>query len=147
MPQRQGNDLSIENERASQSGTQAEVQHAASFITAQRLHAGVIHDSERTRKGIAPVKLDPTGTKIVRFGAGVAVANVAWIAQRDALVAPILRIRFDAIDQPQGREPLARSKSFAIAFPGFPDLHVRPANVNHEDIHGSPLTGRGNATN
>ena len=52
MPESQWHDRAIQNEHAADARAETEVQHSTAFITAERLHARVVHDAQwNTERG------------------------------------------------------------------------------------------------
>src|SRR5271166_1625089 len=68
----------INDERRAQARSQAEKQHASAFVTAQRLHGGVIYDLHWRRERGGVVESDPTGGQVVRLHRWLAVDDLVY---------------------------------------------------------------------
>ena len=68
MAEAERNDRAVEDEGAADAGSDAEVEHAAAFVAAERLHAGVVHDAHGTLERVGVVEVDPTVAEIPGLG-------------------------------------------------------------------------------
>ena len=67
----------IDDERGAESGAEAEEEHAAALVAAQRLHRRVVDDANGTPERLLEVEADP------------ALAQVPRLASRACRVAPV----------------------------------------------------------
>ena len=70
-------------------GAQAEEQHPAAVVAAQRLHGGVVDDPHRPFERGGEVEADPAGAEVARLGPRAVVADLAGVADRDGAVLPV----------------------------------------------------------
>ncbi len=135
MAQRQRDDFAVDDESRSHAGAQADVEHPASFVAAQGLHAGVVHDPHRTTEDGRKVAAHPAGAEIDGIGHGAAVDHFAGITEGDPLKSPFLGDLPDFFHKHVRREILAGGEFHFVGLAGLPDLDVRAADIHHESIH------------
>src|SRR3954468_18225720 len=128
-------DRAIEDERAANTGAEAKVQHAAAFIAAEGLHAGVVHDADGATERVGVVEADPAIAQVEWFGDRLAMADFAGVADRDALELPIRGSRFHFRNQILGRQLFAGRELGLIGFARLPDLDVGAADIDDQNIH------------
>ena len=140
----EGDDRAVEDEGATDAGAETEVQHAAAFVAAERLHAGVVHDSHGALEGGGIVEVDPAVAEIEWIGDRVAMADIAGIADRDAVEFPIGGGFVHFFNQKLGRERFAGRKFQLLLFATRPDFDVRATDIDHEYVHSRLAVAEGN---
>jgi len=132
-------DRAIGDEHATDTGAEAEVKHAAAFVTAESLHAGIVHDTYRNFESGGIVEVDPTVAKIEWFRDRVPVPHFAGIADRDTVELSIGGYFVNLFDERLWREFLARGNFGFIHFASGPNFDVRAADIDDEDVHAGAL--------
>ena len=72
----------IDDERRAEPGAEAEEEHAAALVAAQRLHGGVVDHSHGTPERLLEVEPDPSISQVPRFRHGLAVEHRPGISDR-----------------------------------------------------------------
>ncbi len=75
---------SVANHRGAEAGAEAEEKHAAAFVTAESLHAGVVDNFYGMAEGFAEIEAHPAAAEIVRLAERMTVDDGAGIAHGDA---------------------------------------------------------------
>ena len=135
VTQRERHDHAVGDERRAHAGAEAEVQHLAAFVAAEGLHAGVVHHPHRAVESVAEVEIDPARAEVVRFGDRPAVANLAGIADRDALDGQSAVASFTPSISACGVSSFPDGNFGFLGLLGLPDLDVGAADIDDEDVH------------
>ena len=84
----------LRDQRRADAGAEAEEEHPAAFVAAERLHRGVVDDAHRAIECGREIEADPPRTEVARLGPRPLRAGESGIADRDRLVTPVLaRVR------------------------------------------------------
>src|SRR3954468_7194077 len=104
------------------------------MITAQRLHGGVVHDSDRLTKGFPKIETSPAFAEILRFHRNLAVYDRRWEPDGDGVVFPV-RDGFLCLlhEEPRCESPAGRE--FPALGPARDhQLDVGTADVDDENL-------------
>src|SRR5665213_1820485 len=77
-----------DDERRSQTGAQAEKQHATAIVAAERLHGRVVNGADGTSEGFFKMMANPSRPEVVRFGERPAAANGSGITDGNGGIFP-----------------------------------------------------------
>src|SRR5581483_2590851 len=116
-------------------GAEAEEQHGAGAVAADRLHGRVVDDAERLAERGAVVEARPHAAQVVGIGGGPSVPHHAGVAHRDDVVGPAAGERLDPGDHAGGGEGGPGGEAARRAVSGGQDLDVAAADVDHQDLH------------
>src|SRR4051812_44457710 len=97
------NDRAIQDEHAADARAQAEVKHSATFVAAERLHAGVVHDADRATERGRIVEIYPAVTQVEGFGNGMSVKDLPGVANGNAIELRLGRKAVDLVEELGGR--------------------------------------------
>src|ERR1700693_5516381 len=119
----------IDDHRGTKARAEADKQHPAPFVTADRLHRRVIQDVGRPAEGLAKIKSNPTAPKIVRLRNYFAVQYYAWISDGNRIVSPVPGKLMYMSDHLTGRKIHSRFELPHLATAENTHLHVTSADV------------------
>src|ERR1700723_2697921 len=122
----------VDDHGGTQPRSEAEEQHSAALVAADRLHRGVVQQYSGPVEGLAKIEPNPTGAEIVRLGHHFAVQDDAWVSDGDGLVGPVPGKRMYFRDHLTGGEIGARFKLPQLAAPENARLHMASADVDGE---------------
>ena len=129
----------VDDQGRAQAGSQAEKEHLASPVTAQRLHRGIVDDLDRASEGGSIVESDPARAEVTRLHHRTTLQHRARIADRHRVVFPARGDALDSAHHLLGRERRPRGKlPRGIPF-GDENLHVSTADVHHQHAHVAQL--------
>src|SRR5262249_24011766 len=114
----------IGDERRSQSGAQAEEEHLASLVAAERLHGCVVDDFHGTMEGALEIEAYPSLAEIVRFGDRAIVQHWTGVADGDNVVCPIACHLANLRHHLVRREGWTGGKPARLILSGDEDLYV-----------------------
>src|SRR5271165_1478369 len=120
----------IDDERRAQARSQAEKQHASSFVTAQRLHGGVIYDLHWRRERGGVVESDPTGGQVVRLHRWLAVDDRTRISDGHPRVLQAVKHLVYFLHHPRRRHRWARRNFDGLRLGHGPHFDVGASNVD-----------------
>jgi hypothetical protein len=123
----------VDNHGGAKSRAEAEKQHAASLVAAERLHRRIIHDARGPAKGLAKIESHPARTEIVRLGDHFAVHHHAGIADRNGVVFPIPGELMDLLHHFARCEVRTGIELAHFAAAEDAGLHVAAAHVDGEN--------------
>ena len=122
-----------------QTGPQAQEEHLAALVAPQSLHGRIIDDLHWAPKRCSIVKPDPTRGEVMRFGNRPAVQDRPRVADRHRVILPVPGQLLDPADHLLGRQRRPRGEPATFLLPGGEDLHMRPAHIDNQHIHGVSL--------
>ena len=89
MAQFQADDDVIDDERRAQAGAEAEEEHSAALVSAQRLHGGVVDDAHRLAEAGLQVEAEPAGAEVDRLLGDLAADDRRREAHGNGVVGPV----------------------------------------------------------
>ena len=128
-------DAPVVDQRGPEPGSQADEEHAAAFIAAERLHRRIVHDADRLAESRGPVESDPALAKIPRLFHDRAAEHGTGNADGDDVVVPVGGARLDAGDDLLRRKPVTRIEFARVGTARMHQLDVGSAYVNDKDSH------------
>src|SRR5687768_5769833 len=135
MGQLQRHDSAIVHERRAKAGAEAEEQHAAAFVAAERLHRRIVENLDGLAECRGPVEADPAFAEVPRLFHHLAAEHGTRDAERDDVEIPVGGVRFDAGDDLRGRKPVAGIELARFRAARMHHLDMRATDVNDQDAH------------
>jgi len=120
-------------------GTEAKKQHAATAITSERLHCGIVDNFNRPAKRLVKVEAHPALPEIVRLRDGPIAGDWARISNRYRIVGPISGHIFHCGDHRVGAQFRARSELTPRRIWAQLHLDVCSSDINHKNVAVFPL--------
>jgi len=125
----------VDDQRGADAGAEAEEQHAAAVVAAERLHRRVVDHADRTSERAREVEADPAAAEIHRLGHRLSVHDDAGISNRDDVELPVLDGGEHALHHLRRREVGSRRDLQRSSAAGCQQLHVGAANVDDQNPH------------
>ncbi len=128
-----GLEKSVADHCGAEAGAEAEEEHAAAFVAAEGLHAGVVDEFHGMAERFAEVEAHPAAAQVVRLAERMTVDDRAGIADGDAIVLPGARGFFHGANHFGGGHRGARRNFHWFFLPGHQELDVCSADIDCED--------------
>jgi hypothetical protein len=123
----------IHDHRGAKTRSQAQEQHPAAPVAADRLHQRIVDDLRRAAERLFEIETGPPETEIVRLRQGPVVDHGSRISDRDDVIGPVFRQRLDfPYHHFRGKVGPGRKRAPG-SLPVGHDLHARTADVDRED--------------
>src|SRR5262245_12798082 len=127
----------VDDESRAQSGSQAEKEHLAALVAAQRLHRSIVHELDLTTEGLLIVEAGPARAEVTWLRNRTTMEHRTWEAYRDRVVRPSGGDGFDAGDHLLGRQRRPGGKLPRRVLAGGEHFHVSPTDVDDQHAHGN----------
>ena len=135
MGEFEGDDDAVEDEGGAEAGAEAEEEHFAAAVSAERLHGGIVDEADGLAEFFLVGEVDPAGGEVVGFGEGTVVCDGAGIADGDGVVVPGGRGGKNLLGHLRGVHGGAGDDLDGDEIVGGGDLDVGSADVDDEDFH------------
>ena len=124
---------SVDDHGRPEPGAEAQKEHAAALVASQCLHGSIIDHLNRTAECLAEVESDPAAAKVVGLVDRASMNYRTWIADRHAVIFPILGDTLHISHHHAGGHLGTGWNLALLALSGCQHLDVRSSDIDHQD--------------